>query len=150
MRCLLSSVVAGLFLSGSAGVFAQEPGPATADDPATAKYNKIDQPGGSTIAQPGVETPPAPIPTKKTPRLKPRPQARVVVSPESAARLLHERALMQARMRRARIEARKWAGISLLRPTIADEERPAVADWGVPAGSPWWWASSSSRLRLQW
>jgi hypothetical protein len=126
MRCLLSSVAACLLLSGSARAFAQDA------DPATSKYEK----SGSTAV------------TKKVPRL--RSQPRVVVSPESAARLIHERAMMQARMRRARIEARHCSGVSLMRPWVADVERPAAADWSVPAGSPWWWTSSSSRLRLQW
>jgi len=150
MRCLLSSVVASLFLAGPVGVFGQEPGPAPADDPATAKYNKTAQPTASTIAQPGDETPSVPTLAKKTPRLKPQPRVRVVISPESAARLLHERAMTQARNRRARIEARKWSGVSLLRPTIADDRPAFAADWGVPAGSPWWWSTSSSRLRMHW
>jgi hypothetical protein len=72
------------------------------------------------------------------------------VSPESAARLIHERALTQARMRRARIEARQWAGVSLLRPTLADDRPVFASDWGVPAGSPWWWNTASTRVRLQW
>jgi hypothetical protein len=150
MRCLLSSVVACLFLAGPAGVLAQGPDPSSASDPATANYNKIAQPSVDTTALPGDETPPAPVAAKKTPRLKPQPRARVVISPESAARLLHERAMTQARMRRARIEARKWAGVSLLRPTVADERPAYAADWGVAAGSPWWWSTSSSRLRMQW
>ncbi len=79
MRCLLSSVVACVLLADVSGAFAQDT--AAKDDNQTA-------PTSQPVA-------------KKTPRLRAatRP-TRIVVSPESAARLLHERAMLQARMRR--------------------------------------------------
>ena len=83
---------------------------------------------------------------KRIPRIQPR----IGLAPETVARLIHERAMMQARSRRARIQARKWAGISLLRPTVSPVRPFPSDDWRAPTGSPWWWNSSRSRLRIRW
>ena len=82
---------------------------------------------------------------KKTPAR----QIRVGLPPETSARLMHERAMMQARSRRARIESRKWAGISLMRPNVRIGW-PSFMEWGALGSSPWRWGSGGSQLRLQW
>ena len=50
---------------------------------------------------------------------------------------IFRRAAYSARKRAARIELRKWQGISLLRPH--HPRRVAPSDWYPYAGAPWHW-----------
>lgn len=79
-------------------------------------------------------------------KISPRLQPRYALPAVTTARLIHERALRQARQRRARIEARAWAGQSLLRPNLKTL-RPAGSDWwpDVPVGS--WPVTEQYHLR---
>lgn len=61
-----------------------------------------------------------------------------------AARLLHERELRNARNRRARIQTRKWAGKSALRPVYTGEISPVYSmTW------PYEW-SATENYRMYW
>ena len=42
------------------------------------------------------------------------------------AQLIQQRAIYQAKQRRARIQARKWLGISLLRPNLRTNRLPLI------------------------
>ncbi|GAB4154394.1 MAG: hypothetical protein Tsb009_31010 [Planctomycetaceae bacterium] len=54
----------------------------------------------------------------------------------SAAQLLQERAMRQAKEREARIQARKWRGISLMRPTYPGFYT-VLQDWYRVNGPAW-------------
>jgi hypothetical protein len=54
----------------------------------------------------------------------------------SAARIIQQRAVRQAEQRRARISARKWRGISLMRPTHVNEGH-GYYDWRFFSGPAW-------------
>lgn len=54
----------------------------------------------------------------------------------SAERIIQQRAVRQAEQRRARIEARKWQGISLMRPTHVNAA-PGYYDWRYFSGPAW-------------
>ncbi len=79
---------------------------------------------------------------KKHPRVQPR----VGLPPETVAKLMQQRAMRAAENRRARIESRNWAGVSLLRPNL----RPGVPVIVDGAMSAWWWGMPSVRLRGHW
>lgn len=61
------------------------------------------------------------------------------------ARLLQERAMQQARNRRARIQTRKWMGKSGLRPRYSGERTVPV----YSLSNPGYWANSES-YRMYW
>lgn len=84
---------------------------------------------------------------KNISRLQPRYKYKVDTS--TTGRLLQQKALMQARQRRARIQLRKWAGKSSLRPLMSGERiSPAEID---SVWSPWRWTSAENiRYSSRW
>ncbi|MFQ5731256.1 MAG: hypothetical protein ACE5KM_04795 [Planctomycetaceae bacterium] len=77
---------------------------------------------------------------KRTPRL-----SRLSVKRETAAQLIHVRAVHNARQRRARIELRNWKGVSLMRPNM--KTIVPLEGWYLPGG---WWNGPSTHLQMQW
>jgi len=128
MRILPSSLIACVLLATPAMLTAQ-------DRKVPFDYDKpVFSNGQSANEQPAGTT---------SPRLSPR-----YTMPRSAtARLMHERALMQARQRRARIQIRKWTGKSLLRPNLKTLRR-TPNHWLWDDGL--WSDALQPRFRFQW
>lgn len=84
-----------------------------------------------------------PMPAKTT--TTPKPARKVVPRMSTADRLIQQRAIRQAEERRARIEARQWRGVSLLRPT----RRSATGfySWYNMEHVSWWgWGPNKKSL----
>ena len=71
--------------------------------------------------------------SKLSPRSKLSPPGRSSVTPRrdfaraaTKAQLIQQRAIYQAKQRRAHIQARKWLGISLLRPNLRTNRLPLI------------------------
>jgi hypothetical protein len=63
----------------------------------------------------------------------------------SASELIHERAAFSAKQRTARMEARKWIGVSTARPFVHDSLHRAAFPY---AGLPWWYSSGASDVHV--
>ena len=81
--------------------------------------------------------------TKKTPRL-----SRLNIKRETAAQLLHFRAVESARQRRARMQLRNWKGISLMRPNM--KTIVPLEGTYIPGGWGWGWDYRASNLQMRW
>lgn len=127
MRILHSSLFAAFLFTLPTAAFARDVSPPVFDE--------------SPFA---VETPT----TQGRSRLQRRPTSLLPAS--VTARLIQERALSQARQRRARIEMRKWAGVSLLRPDVPLSSVVPGLRETIPAGWTGSWAPAAPQYHFVW
>lgn len=123
MRILPCSLIACTLLIGASSLFAQDK---------RSPFENYDVPPIAKRSN---------SPTRNVPRLG--------ISSGLTSQLIHQRAMMQAQQRRARIETRRWEGKSLLRPDMKTL-RPPLVDWYGYGYYDWYWGNTAPRYQFRW